>query len=226
MIAALTGAAGRVLGAIFYAVGRLRRRGKALHPRGQVMGASLRRFGVQPPTGVAWLDDPGEGDVLISLSRAIGLPRGWPDILGLALRAPIGEDRYGDLLFATTGTGTLARFVLRPTVAEPGQTRYTTYLPYRAPSGPVLFGAFPVAARPGVLALRCAGPFGPWRQFAELELKTNLEPTGDEAEPLISFDPMLNALPGLQVYRWHRNLREYAYAAARRARSVTAPSVE
>jgi hypothetical protein len=213
----LASGGGRVLGGTAYLLGKRRRRAKALHPRGQLLSASLDRFGVVPTTGVAWVDEPGSDEVIVRMSRALGLPRGWPDILGLALRVPTSDDGHGDLLFATTGTGRLSRFVLRPTMAEPEETAYTTLLPYRTASGPVLFGAFPAAGsgEPRV-ELRCSGLTGTWRPFGMLRL--GAEPTGDEVEPLVSFDPVLNTVPGLEPYEWHRRLRKYAYAAARRAR--------
>jgi hypothetical protein len=211
-------AGGRVLGATAYVVGRVRDRDKALHPRGQLLAATLDRFGAEPATGVAWLDEPGQDDVTVRMSRALGLPRGWPDILGLAVRVPSVGETYGDLLFATTGIGPASRFLLRPTAAEPDETAYSTYLPYRSPNGPILFAAFPVPSSGApTLTLSCASLTGEWRAFATLTLGE--EPTGDESEPLISFDPLLHTIPGLEPYEWHRRLREYAYAAARRARS-------
>jgi len=179
------------------------------------LSGTLRRRGGSWATGVDWLDMPGEDEVLVRLSRALGLPRGWPDVLGLALRIPTGPASHGDLLFATTGTGALSRFLLRPTRAEPQASRYTTLLPYRTPSGPLLLAAQPAAAERH-LELSWATPTGRWHPFAELTLPR--EPTGDEPEPLVSFDPMLNVIPGLVPYDWHRRLREYAYAGARQAR--------
>lgn len=207
-------AVGRLLAAVFYVVGRLRRRPKALHPRGQILSGTLFRHGLNPPTGARWLDEPGEDEVLVRLSRAIGLPLGWPDILGLAMRIH-QSDGYGDLLLATTGTGRFTRYLLRPTGAEPTRNRYTTFLPYRTLRGPVQLAAFPLSSE--MFELRCASLTGPWRPFGELQVTR--EPTGDEPEPLVSFDPLINQLPGLAPYKWHRELREYAYAAARRARA-------
>jgi hypothetical protein len=42
----------------------------------------------------------------------------------------------------------------------------------------------------------------------------------------VSFDPILNQLPGLRPYAWVATLREGAYAAARRARASRAEGVE
>jgi hypothetical protein len=71
-----------------------------------------------------------------------------------------------------------------------------------------------VAARPESeqrFELCWAGPVGPWLRFGTLDLG---EPLGDDTR--VSFDPVLNLLPGLSQYGWVRRLREPAYWAARR----------
>jgi hypothetical protein len=212
---ALADVAGRVLGGAFFAVGKIRHRDKALHPRGDLHTGRLTRRGVSPPTGVAWLDQPGDDDLLVRLSGAMGVPRRWPEILGVALRTPTGAGAFGDLLFATTGTGTASRFALRPTWAPARRNRYTTLLPYRTPNGPVVLGIFPGPPGGPDFELMCASLCGPWRPFASLQLT---EPPGVPTDPTISFDPTLNAIPELEPYDWLRHLRKYAYAGARRAR--------
>ena len=64
---------------------------KPLHPRGAVVRGDLRRSGATTsarPTrsGVPWLDEPGNDEVLVRQSRSVGLPEGLPDVHGLALR--------------------------------------------------------------------------------------------------------------------------------------------
>ena len=51
------------------------------------MRGRIYRHGLDPGTGVPWIDEPGEDEV-VRLSRAIGL-RGLPDIHGLAVRVPV-----------------------------------------------------------------------------------------------------------------------------------------
>lgn len=106
---------------------------KPLHPRGQVVVGRLQRFGVASPTGVAWLDQPGEDEVLVRRSRAVGLPDAVPDVHGLAIRVPVGEGSYADLLLASTGWGRVGRFVLSAS-RDPGGRPLTTLLPYRSRS--------------------------------------------------------------------------------------------
>src|SRR5215213_722166 len=113
---------------------------KPLHPRGSLVTGALHRFGGEEGTGAAWLDDPGEDDVVVRLSRAVGLPPPAPDVFGLALRVPTAGGRYGDLLFASTGLGRLTRFTLTPARSLYGRP-LTTLLPYRTPAGAVLLSA-------------------------------------------------------------------------------------
>ncbi|MDQ4009022.1 MAG: hypothetical protein M3211_13080 [Actinomycetota bacterium] len=208
----LASGGGAALGATFHLVGRIRPAAKPLHPRGRVLRATLVRRGLAVPTGVRWLDQPGVDELVVRVSRAMGLPDGLPDIHGLALRVPRVSGRDGDLLFATTGRGRITRYTLTP--ARAAQRRpLTTLLPYRTPTGPLLLAAFPRGG--GRFDLACAAPRGDWRVFAELTLGDDLLP---DADPTISFDPMLNTVPGLEPYEWVRRLREGAYAEARRTR--------
>ena len=182
---------------------------KPLHPRGDLVGGRLHRLGGQR-TGSPWLDEAGEDEVLVRRSRAVGLPAGLPDIHGLALRVPLPGGDHGDLLLAMTGLGRVTRFVLTAGRA-PTSRPMTTLLPYRTPSGPLLLGAR--AQSQDTYELAHASPQGPWQVFGTLALSATQGP-----DPLLSFDPVLHPLPGLETYAWIRRLREPAYAVARRSR--------
>ena len=172
--------------------------------------ARLHRRGADSSTGVRWLDERGVDDVVVRVSRAVGLPTWLPDIQGLALRFDPGGTP-GDLLFATTGHGRITRFVLTP---SRGMRRpMTTLLPYRTPCGPLLLGARQTHDR--LFELSWATLAGPWWTFAELALL----PDEAEQDPEISFDPVLHQIPGLEPYEWVRRLREPGYARARRERT-------
>lgn len=208
---------GRVLGGVFFLVGKARGgRRKALHPRGVVRPALIRRHGGQTQAGVVWLDQPGIDHVLVRLSRSAGLPDVLPDVLGLAFRVPADDDRYGDLLLASAWTRSLARFVLRLSRRFDGVS-YCSLFPYRTPSGPLLLAAIPVAGASGTFALAWSRLTGPWNRFATLALAP-IEPGGRNEE--LSLDPVLNVVPGLEPYRWAAEIRRYAYAASRRARGA------
>ncbi|WP_370619774.1 hypothetical protein [Mumia sp. Pv 4-285] len=203
-------------GAAFGLAAALRRFGtKPLHPRGVVVEATLTRHGVQsghPSSGVEWIDEPGRDQVLVRMSRAVGLPSAWPDVHGLALRVPMDGDAYADVLLASTGWRGLSRFVL--TASRRSTSRpMTTLLPYRSSSGPLLIGA-ETMDRGTRLRLSWATRLGPWQPFAVLELSSTEGP-----DPAMTFDPVLHPLPGLENYAWVRRLREPAYATARASRS-------
>ena len=214
----LLAASGRGLAAVFFVVGRLRRgRAKALHPRGTVLTGRLERLGGFS-TGVDWVDDAGSDLVTVRLSRSAGLPPPLPDVLGLAIRVALPDSEHGDLLLSTTGRRGVSRFVLRPAV-RPWQAFYSSLLPYRTPTGPLLIGAEPAPhagtdAHHGVRLL-WSRPTGAWRAFGLLELLP-APARGPDAE--LSFDPVLHEVPGLHTYGWVRRLRQPSYAAARRAR--------
>jgi hypothetical protein len=203
-------AGGRALAGASRALSWLRPSRKPLHPEGEVMAARLVRTGSAEPSGVPWLDSAGDDDVLLRFSRAIGLPHALPDIHGIAVRVP-ANDRFGDLLLASTGLGRVTRFVLTAS-HDVGQRPLTTLLPYRGPHGPILIGARAVDAAGLTYELLWSRGFGPWVQFAALTVS---EVTGED--PTISFDPVRNPLPGLEFYPWVRRLREPAYDAARAA---------
>ena len=207
---------GRALGGVFYVVGALRtRRRKALHPQGGVRQGLVLRQGCGARTGVAWIDEPGGDRVLLRLSRATGLPDFLPDISGLALRVPSEGGGHGDLLLATTGTGAVGRFMLRPT-RRPGRP-YGSLMPYQSPTGPLLLAAFPLADDGTRFELACSALRGAWSPFGVLEVRSGWD---DALDAPLSFDPVLNEVPGLHSYSWAAQLRRFSYAASRRARGA------
>jgi hypothetical protein len=185
---------------------------KPLHPHGAVVRGVLRRSGGDTATGAAWLDEPGEDRVLVRRSRAVGLPAPVPDIHGLAVRVPVEGGWHGDLLLASTGLGRLTRFTLTAG-RSPAARPMTTLLPYRTPAGPLLVAA--VLRDERTVDLAWAVGAGEWHGFGELDLEQ--EPV-DAADEPVSFDPVLNRLPGLEPYDWVRRLRESSYATARQSR--------
>jgi hypothetical protein len=203
---------GALLAGATSALATVRRAAKPLHPDGEVVTGRLHRRGAgagTPWTGVPWLDEPGEDDVDVRRSRAVGLPGWLPDIHGLAVRVHTA-DGAGDLLFATTGRGRVSRFVLTG-CRQPGQRPMTTLLPYETDTGAVLLGA--EAAGDSTYELSWARPSGDWHAFADLRL--GAVPGVDVA---MSFDPIRRQLPGLRQYPTVVRLREPAYLRARRSR--------
>ena len=178
------------------------------------MEGLIARHGADGRTGVAWLDEAGTDQVAVRLSRSLGLPAPHPDVLGMALRIPTQPGRFGDVLLATTGTGLLGRYVLLP-ARRHGLRTYTSLFPYRTLAGPLLLAAIPTAGSPRQYELAYARPAGPWLPFGTLEV-TQTTFRGDDLD--LSFDPVLNVVPGLETYDWAAQLRRFSYAASRRAR--------
>jgi hypothetical protein len=207
--AASTGG-GTALGAVFRTVGAVRPARKPLHPLGRVVNGRISRQGAGPDTGVAFLDEPGDEQVLVRESRSVGLRGPLPDIQGLAIRVTNPDGSPGDLLLASTGWGRWSRFVLTPSTSTYGRPM-TTLFPYRSPKGALLLGARSDGS--GGVELAWALGTGPWRSFAELTVSEE-----DADDPTVSFDPVLHRIPGLEQYPAVVRLREPAYLAARRSR--------
>lgn len=209
---ALAGAAtiaGLALGAALAGVAVLRR-GRPLHPRGVVVPARLT-----VRQGPGWLGTLGRGDtheVLARFSRAVGLPQGWPDIQGLALRWP-GRSGPNDLLLASTGTGPWGRYLLtvrrRPLGGALG-----SLMPFATAAGPVVLSAQPTG-EPRHLSLRWATPRGPWHTFGDL-----VWDEAGTADAPVRFDPVRHCPDGLATYPWADRARRYAYRWARAAGPV------
>jgi hypothetical protein len=204
---------GRTLGGAFFLLGKARGR-KALHPRGEVLEGLIGRAGAVAKTGVPWLDEVGTNHVAVRLSRSLGLPASRPDILGMALRIATQPGQSGDVLLATTGTGVLGRYVLLP-ARRHGLRAYTSLFPYKTLAGPLLLAAIPTAGSPRQYELAYARPTGPWLPFGTLEVTQTTYRSGDLD---LSFDPVLNVVPGLETYDWAAQLRRFSYAASRQAR--------
>ncbi|MGA5096069.1 phosphodiesterase [Streptomyces lavendulocolor] len=171
-----------------------RRSAPALHPDGLVCPGVLDVPGTgtadAAPWGVPFLDRAGRYDAAVRWSRALGLPAGRPDGLGLAVRV---DDAGGpgvplDLLMTSSGTGRLGRHVPLPrrdALAGP----YSTLLSYRTGGRERVVAAFPVRTghrrvpgdpdalrraldlTPVRLALCAAAPDEPWRPFATLTVR-------------------------------------------------------
>lgn len=213
VITAAADLAGHALSALTRGVAALRSPSeKPLHPEGEMYAGRLARYGSDSPIGVPWIDQAGEDEVTVRLSRAIGLPGRLPDVHGLALRLRKGQTRYGDLLLATTGWDPVTRHLLLP--AWNAQAPLTSLLPYRSPAGPLVIGARPVDVRGYRLSWATVGRG--WHPLGDLTLEMALPP-----EDEVSFDPVVNLLPGLQQYTWVERLREQSYAAARRVRRAS-----
>ena len=198
---------GRAIGTVFGAVASLRGT-KPLHPRGSVHPAELVRSGTTEPWDVPWLDEPGTDRGIVRLSRSVGLPEGWPDILGLAFRFTDDAGPH-DLLLASTATAPVLRHAILPRV-DPFATAYSSSFTFSTPRGPAVIAAEPCGAR--AFTLQVASPLGAWQQFGVLTVGA------DAGDPPVDLDAVRNHLPGLPMSPVLAALREPSYAQARARR--------
>jgi len=186
------------------------RRDRALHPDGAVW--TVRTTFVRPIPGVPAIADRAPIDGLLRLSRAVGLPRSWPDILGWALRLHDlhGPGRHQDLLLASSPPPPL-HTALWPRRSF-ATAWFTGLLPYRI--GDERTVLVTRAAAPDRFALGTADP-GRRRvaPLADVVLTTRREPAPPEAA---SFDPIRHAAPAFRQDAGRLDaIRARAYAASR-----------
>ncbi len=206
---------GAVLAALVVVTARVRRWRRPLHPHGVLLDGVL----VAADERAASVLPGRRTEVLVRLSLAVGLPRGLPDVVGVAVRWT-DDGAAQDVLFASTGQGRLTRYLLAPRRTLTGGW-LTTLMPLRAPWGPVVLALRPASASPAqsvTFEVLHASPTGPWEPFGTLELHGRREPSAPRAGagPGVRFDPTLNAPRRLGTYRWEDLLRARAYAVARR----------
>lgn len=227
-----TNAFGRLFAAAFAGV-KLFRPHRPIHPRGVLFTGRLEKTG-EGTSGIVWLDEQGSALVTARLSRSLGFPASWPDIIGLAVRVQTGAGE-ADILLASTGWNVPARFALLMHRTA-GRARLTSLMPYRGSGGPVLLGARTTGGDPGspgtvpagtdwTLDLFHARPTGEWTRFGALHLTSagsqvpasSAAPGSTQAvDTDLRFDPLLNVLPGAEIYGWTWRLREHSYRLARR----------
>ncbi|AEG45480.1 hypothetical protein L600_001500000430 [Isoptericola variabilis J7] len=134
--------AGAALAGVVAAVALARRR-RPLHPRGVLLDGVLEAV---DPRAASVLP-ARRTEVLVRLSVSVGMPRGLPDVVGVAVRWT-DDGAPQDVLFASTGRGRLTRYVLTARRRLTGGW-LTTLMPLRAPWGPVLLALRPATTVPG-----------------------------------------------------------------------------
>lgn len=190
---------------------------RPIHTRGVLLDASLV---VAEDEAGAVAVPQGRTDALARVSLSVGMPRGLPDVVGVAVRWT-EDGAPQDVLFSSSGSGRLTRYVLAPRRTLLGGW-FSTVMPLRSPLGPVVLALRPdpvVTRATGVVTLEIlqAAPLGPWRRFGALELHGPAAGAShDGDDPGVRFDPTLDAPRRLGTYAWEDLLRTPAYAAARR----------
>jgi hypothetical protein len=198
-----TAALGRPVAGVFGVVARLRS-GPAIHAVGTSYRGTVTVAGGLD-LGLPLFDEPSEYQVLVRLSRSVGLPQPLPDVHGMAIR--FDADPPQDLLLDSNGAGPVTRHLIRfgrSVVAG----SYGTLIAYRAGSRLVHIGAFADGARSGQppekqssqplshgeaqgarFRLAVAEPFGRrWRTWATLHVAEPVE------RPDLRFSPASDGL--------------------------------
>jgi hypothetical protein len=188
------------------------RRGRALHTRGTMYHATLRIAEHGQVYGVPLLDRPGAFRALARLSRGAGLPPGWPDVMGLAVRIfdADGAGANADLLVSTVlGAVPLARHV--PFARRRHHGPYATVAGYRTTGGRRYLAMWPEGERRFVVAV--GGRFSRFRPIGQIVLDA---PAPDDAT--LAFDPVRCRPAGLLADGVLQRLRAVAYRGSRAGR--------
>ena len=158
---------------------------RVIHARGRALRGRLTVPG-SASTGADLLDQPGTYDVVLRLSRSLGLPASTPDVLGFALRVvdAYGPGRPQDLLLDSAAARPVLRRLPVPALDVLGAT-YCSLLPYDTATQRLLLGARGVPGSPRVTDLAAlptpssfhllvATPHGPWRSVGAVEVDRDL----------------------------------------------------
>jgi len=204
---------------------RLRRK-RGFHPFGVGFSARLTPQG---EAGAGATVFERESEVLVRLSRSLGLPEWLPEPYGLAIRFPdaYGPGAHQDFLLVSSASPPGGRHTLLPARGF-CDLPYSTLLPYRLRGETVLVGARGLAASPGPklgdlrgretgdleFELSLAGITGAWKPLARLALGERLPPERTEH---LHFDPT-NSGGGLELVGLLNRLRGPAYAASQEGR--------
>jgi hypothetical protein len=177
---------------------------RVVHPRGTTLSGRLAVAGGSA-YGAALLDQPGEHDVLVRLSRSLGLPAPLPDVHGLAVRVLdcYGPGRHQDWLVDSTTPAPLLRRLPLPRLRPAGT--YSSFLPYDVGGQRMLLGARWAGDD---LALLVGTPYGPWQQVGVVTLGPPIE---DGRK--VRFDPWTTG-GGITPVGFLQRLRRGAYPAS------------
>jgi hypothetical protein len=214
------------VGAVLAAVSAARR-GKAVHPHGDVYSARLLVTGApEAPAAAQLFARAAERDALVRFSRSLGLPRPLPDLLGMSIRVldAYGPGSHQDFLLVTSVDLPVLHHVFVP-ATDVQQRPYSSSLPFRAGARRFIVGALPhpdsprpegetelerarAAAATGRLRFQIAvaAPMGRFAPVAELHVGEPL-PSSADALP---FRP-LTAGGGLEPVGVLNEMRRYAY---------------
>jgi hypothetical protein len=178
-----------------------------MHPAGRAFRGTVEAPG-RSRTGARLLDRPARRPVTVRLSKATATPRGWPDVLGLAIR----WDGF-DLLLSSSGRRPLLRHLFLPR-RRPGGF-YSSLAAYRTPRHRRLFLGALMDPDGRTATIAVATRFGRWRPVARLRLGRRL-PRWRSAR--LAFNPVRNAPPDLRPVGLLQRLRDPVYLGSQEGR--------
>jgi hypothetical protein len=189
------------------------RRGKAVHPQGEVFRARLLVPDADAaPRGSTLLSEPAEHAAIVRFSRSLGVPRPLPDLLGLSLRVldAYGPERHQDVLMVTSVDRPVLHHLFVP-ATRPQQRPYSSSLPYAVGDRTILLGALPTDD-PDRFLLAVAPLEGRFAPVAAIEVGERLPEVADA----LRFNPW-NTGGGLEpagiLNRWRRRAYPMSQAA-------------
>jgi hypothetical protein len=177
-------------------------------------------------------------DVVARVSKAIGTPGALPDFIGLAVKVKPGQSEATplDILLVSAGSSVLGRMLaLRPVVSWSGQAM-TTLMPLHYAGRYWWLRARIVSEIDGLgvslddvreriehggieLVLDQACGRGDFERLARLTLTSVVD---GRASADVSFDPVVNTPPGLELGpAWLADLRARAYQRSRAGRDAS-----
>ena len=118
----------------------LQRGRRAFHPQGCSFLATLHIDGREPLA--EGLLPTGTHAAVIRLSRGLGLPDPWPDVLGLALKVDLGPEGELDLLFNASAYGQVGMHLIVP-ARRFFERPYSTILRFENGADHLLVGLIP-----------------------------------------------------------------------------------
>lgn len=197
------------------------RRGKAVHPQGEVFEATFVVPGTDAaPAASSLLSTPGEHQAVVRFSRSLGVPRPLPDLLGLSLRVldAYGPRRHQDLLMVTSVDRPVLHHLFVPAGGVADRI-YSSSLPYRAGDDRFVVGALPRSETEFALAI--APPGGRFVPVADIHIGAPLAEVADA----LRFNPF-NTGGGLEPAGPLNRLRRRAYPMSQSAWGHTRSGAE
>lgn len=190
------------------------RRKRIFHPRGKAYYGTLQLTAPEDTLPACHLfSHRGPLSVITRISRGVGFPAPWPDVLGIALRITnmYGPQQHQDFLFCSSGKNPVARRLFIPATTYFARS-YCTVLSYRIAGQPWLLSMVP---KEPIFILAIASPTGSWRKIGELSLGQELP--AQETEQL-RFNPWNT---GTDIYPagFLQRLRKNSYRASQAARA-------